>query len=86
MQETPYTDTLMIVVAQARGPSISRRTGDSKIEQQTNNPPPPVRKELQPGCNSIQEVSRYRFLVLPLGGGLAFVYNVYLHTNYGWQQ
>jgi hypothetical protein len=85
MQETAYADTLMIVVAQASGPSISRRTGNSKIEQQTNKLPPPVRKELQPGCNSTQEVSRSLFLGLPQGGGLAFVYNVYLHINY-WRQ
>jgi hypothetical protein len=86
MQETTYTDTLIIVVAQARGPSTSRRTGPSKREQQRNKKLPPVRLELQPGCNSTQEVSRYLFLVLPLGGGLLFVYNVYLHINYGWQQ
>ena len=75
MQETTYTDTEMIVVAQARGPSIPRRTGNSKKLQQMNNPGPPVRKELQPGCNSTQNVSRFLFLVLSLGGGLAFVYN-----------
>jgi len=75
MQETRYTDTEMIVVAQARGPSIPRRTGNSKKLQQTNNPGPPVRKELQPGCNSTQNVSRFLSLELSLGGGLAFVYN-----------
>jgi hypothetical protein len=73
MQETTYTDTLMIVVAQASGPSIPRRTGPSKREQQTNKKAPPVRKELQPGCNSTQEVSRYLILVLLLGDGPAFV-------------
>ena len=64
MQETRYDNKAMIVVARAPGPSTSRRTGSSKEEQRPKRYLQAVRCELQPGCKSTQEVSRWLFLIL----------------------